>query len=371
MLTREQIIAKATADGPGTWRGETGKTPDTEPTQQEEKESLAELMERCGCKVMSFSRPIPDPKCLLSAGNVGILPVGDFVMVKGKAKSAKSFVCSILAASYIGCGDFGLRRDDGQTPSAVYFDCEQNEANTWRIMRRVLRDLCRRAEEDNDRFTAINMRESGKDERRACIERYITENKPRLAIIDGLADLCDDFNESQGSQELVQWLMRLTSECQFCAVCVLHINGSDDGSAKMRGHLGTEAANKAAEVWSVSKDSGGTVTVTQELCRNKPAEGFLFRIDEGGVPFRVLKSEEQKPTTKSAKSADDGELRETLADIFADHRARKHGELASGIMERLGIGKPLATKRITQATAAGLIAKDDMGSYYITGNEKA
>lgn len=59
-----------------------------------------------------------------------------------------------------------------------------------------------------------------------------------MAVIDGVADLLEDFNDVGQSSEIINSLMRLSAENDVAIINVLHTNKRKDDS-DMKGHLGT------------------------------------------------------------------------------------------------------------------------------------
>ena len=71
-----------------------------------------------------------------------------------------------------------------------------------------------------------------------------------LVIIDGIRDLMYDINSPSESSELINLLMRWSSEYNLHIHTVLHLNKGDDNT---RGHIGTELNNKAETVLQITK----------------------------------------------------------------------------------------------------------------------
>jgi hypothetical protein len=105
----------------------------------------------------------------------------------------------------------------------------------------------------------------------------------RLAVIDGVADLLEDFNDVGQSSKIINSLMRLSAENDVAIINVLHTNKRKDDS-EMKGHLGSLLLQKASDVFEV-KRNGDTFNVTESDCRNIAIPDFSFSIGGDGVPI--------------------------------------------------------------------------------------
>ena len=104
-----------------------------------------------------------------------------------------------------------------------------------------------------------------------------------LVIIDGIRDLMYDINSPSESSDLINLLMRWSSEYNLHIHTVLHLNKGDDNT---RGHIGTELNNKAETVLQITK-STQDVDISEVKAmhiRDKDFEPFAFRINETALP---------------------------------------------------------------------------------------
>ena len=212
----------------------------------------------------------------------GSCPRGDIVAIKAKSKNGKTFLSSLFAAIILGADvpyfDACMKR-----AKVIYFDTEQNPINTYMVVKRIY-TLCGWKGRDNRRFKAFNLRCVELRERMGIIERRISENKPTAVFIDGIADLVNNFNDIDESNNIIQNLMRISAANKCAIFVIIHTNkGKDDNS--MKGHLGTIAWQKCSDVFNVEKKNDDTFFVTETDCRNKPISDFSFKIDEDGIPF--------------------------------------------------------------------------------------
>lgn len=237
----------------------------------------------------------PEPRFTVRLNGVGTLPRGDIQAVKAKSKNGKSFLCTVFVASVMGCKTFQFEAvEDGA--KVLYFDTEQNERNTAALAKRVYSLMGWSTERNNERFKAYSLRSAEISERLPIIARVIQENAPTVAVIDGVADLLEDFNDVGQSSEIINNLMRLSAENDVAIINVLHTNKRKEDS-DMKGHLGTLLLQKASDVFEVKK-SDGTFNVSETDCRNVAVADFSFTIGADGVPMwtpdvKTTKEEEE------------------------------------------------------------------------------
>lgn len=210
------------------------------------------------------------------------LPLGNLSAVKAKAKSGKTFFCSILMSVVLGAQFMDMRcRFAGS--KVLYVDTEQSKFNVVQVCRRV-NILCGQdLKYKNPNFNCLFLRETAKKKRLKKIKKKIRDFQPQLVILDGLRDIIDDINSSQECSEIIEDLMALSSETNSCICCVLHEN---PGSDKMRGHAGTELLNKVTDVYELVRElQEGTedylFKVIETDSRQRPLRDAAFTIQDG------------------------------------------------------------------------------------------
>lgn len=220
----------------------------------------------------------PTLKYLFKQGQMGSSPQGDIIAIKAKSKNGKSFLCTILASVILG-NRFGSLYCSEQNATVLYFDTEQNKTNTHILMSRIHK-MCEWKHENNKYLHVYSLRLMPLEERMKYIEQRIIDHKPNAVFIDGIADLLSDFNDITQSQEAIQNMMTLSSKYKTAVFFVLHTNKSDNN---MKGHLGTLATQKCADVFQVEK-KGNIFHVSESESRNLPIKDFKFTIDDNGIP---------------------------------------------------------------------------------------
>jgi hypothetical protein len=262
-----------------------------------EKETSVEpvgdiIQERKKSLLIDLTEKVPAPQIAISIKNpsnnedIILGTLGDFSLVIGKAKSRKSFFCSIIAAVALGV-NIVLGRLKSHLPedkrNVLYFDTEQSKYYVQKAMQRI----CKLADMENPgNLFGYGLRTLDPRERLEIIETLISETPNLgLVVIDGIKDLITSINDEEQSTMIASKLLKWSEVYNIHIVCVLHQNKGDD---KARGHIGTELQNKAQTVLSVTKDSEDKnySIVSAEFCRDKEPEDFVFEIDQEGIPIQ-------------------------------------------------------------------------------------
>lgn len=319
------------------------------------QEQLNEIAEAAQPKTddyfVDITKNYPEPPFLFYKDSVGFMPCGDISAVKAKSKNGKSHFCAILAAAFLGGRTFDVGTLE-QTHSILWCDTEQAIYNTAKLLRKIYALAGLPTDKQNNRIKIIYLRPKSPKERMRIISREAKRLRPTLVIIDGVADVCENFNDVSESGETINVLMRISAELNCHILCVLHENKSKDDDG-MKGHLGTLLLQKASDVWQVKKD-GDVFTATQTDTRNQPCDPVSFKLDENGVPVKA-----------TAFSKSDEQLARLVGEVFADGKPRRYTQLVKDMTVCGAISERTAKRKVQDAKLRGLISvslKDD--SYY-------
>lgn len=258
---------------------------------------------------------------------------GNFSLVKGKAKSKKSFFINMAIAAAVGKGllQNKLRSllKDGFN-QVLYFDTEQSKYHVQRAVKRI----CTQIDVDiPNNLNTYGLRKSSPSERLKLAE-YAIENTPSLGfvVIDGIRDLITSINDEAEASNIASKLLKWTEEYNIHIVVVLHEN---PGSDKARGHIGTELMNKAETVIAlqVDKYDESVSSVSAGFCRNKAFKPFAFTITDEGLPKiiedYVIQSNSKKGFDVLALSPSD--KFQVLKKVFENGEGFQHSELVNQI----------------------------------------
>lgn len=342
---------------------------------------LSERLEYCKIDILE---DIPPPEIAWevsdsNAGEFNILGThGNFSLVKGKAKSKKSFFINMAIASAVG---HGLFQNKLRSPlkdaynQVLYFDTEQSKYHVQKAVKRVCKQIL---VDIPTNLSTYGLRKSSPSERLSMVE-YAIENTPNLGfvVIDGIRDLITSINDEAESSNMASKLLKWTEEYNIHIVVVLHEN---PGSDKARGHIGTELTNKAETVINleIDKSDDRISIVSAGFCRNKPFESFAFEINEEGIP-QIIEGYDIQP--KSSKKVFDV-LRldaidkfQVLKEVFENGSGFKHTELVTQIQVVLdkkyhgtkgkGVGK--IKQLITESKNEGWLVQKENRQPYTLG----
>jgi hypothetical protein len=356
------------------------------------------LLERLRPYLPDMRKDLSEPYFMLEYNGVPFSPLSGIQAITGKQKNGKTFVLTQLMAAILDDGsgrvrDYlpGLKVPDrtieylGRLPKVLFVDTEMEELNNMRVLRRV-HWLCGwDMRENNERFSKLWLRtmpedvdENGKVTLPVCTKRMnaimdaIELFEPDVVFVDGVRDIVGDFNDNSESAELINKLMRVAQEKNICIWNALHQNPGGDGDGKMRGHLGTELANKVSDTFcSVKNKKNGLInfTVKQLDARGKDVDDWTYEIDDNdikmGIPKIIHVAEPVADDTLSPIVV------KALKDALPNGKSLKYSEIRKQLMETVGVTKNGAQKLIKLARDNGVLLTNDIaGGQVFSFNHK-
>ena len=310
--------------------------------------------------LIDLAKTYSEPSYLIKSGGVGTIPRGDIIAVKAKSKHGKTFLCSIFAAVAMGA-EWGSLSAAEKDCKVMFIDTEQNEKNVARVARRIHALVNIDIHKNSGRLLCYALRKMDMNKRWQFIQDRVSEERPDLLIIDGIADLIADFNNIAESQEIIGKLMATSTEFNLSIIFVLHTNKSKDDS-NMKGHLGTMAVQKCSDVFEVVKNVA-TFNVSVSECRNIPISEFSFILDNDGVPHP---STVEKSAAKG-QSKVEAELRRLLPKVFDFQTRLRYCQLKTAYIQAAGgidlCSDGTAKNRIKSAMEMGLIVQNEEGEF--------
>jgi len=218
---------------------------------------------------------------------------GNFSCISGASKSKKTFLKSLLIASYIGGQSTNYARNiKGHRDKDKFildFDTEQSKWHSQRVFKRVPRitNLEYLKGSKYEFYKPFYLRRYNYKERLQFIEWCLLESQYKDNIgfvnIDGFADLVADVNDLVSCNELVAKLLKWTDISQCHLTGILHLN---PGTNKITGHLGSAVMKKAETVCMLEVDENDPnfTKVSFPLTRGFPIDDFRFSVNEYGLP---------------------------------------------------------------------------------------
>ena len=174
----------------------------------------------------------------------GLGGFGELYTITGADKSGKTRLKNWLVQSCL-TGDFVESwKVDIQGKNIIDIDTEQSAADTWKNMSYIMKDAGLTTTPEN--YYNFSVGEHDLNDMLAFIE-YSIERVGNVGafFLDGIVDLCPDYNDLKASQALIKHIRHLSIKHGVLFFSILH-NARSTGGA--RGHLGTESLNKSKVV---------------------------------------------------------------------------------------------------------------------------
>ncbi|MBQ0153854.1 MAG: AAA family ATPase, partial [Bacteroidales bacterium] len=241
--------------------------------------NIVETLQKCR---ITPSADIQPHEFLYSWNNKPMLARGELIAISGKAKSGKTYVCSIFAALASCESVLGLTGRPGA--KVLWIDTEQSEDSTQEILCGRIGALIGHTP-DPEQYIVYNLRQQHWQDRLTLVTSAICMHTPDLVIFDGIRDVVGDINDYQQAQDVITKLLSIASMFNTCIVCVLHQNKAIEDKT-LRGALGTELQNKSFETYECSKDQDTLLfTMKQTATRKYDISSKLnFSVNDTGLP---------------------------------------------------------------------------------------
>ncbi len=309
---------------------------------------------------IDLSIEIPEREPLItqeSSGSVLLYRRGIHV-VKGKQKAGKTFYNAILMTALTNPDGYCDLTPSSNVNKVLFVDTEQDYGDVVKVAQRVHELNDWDLKKNQASFGIISLRGYGIDERKIEIENHIRVFKPDVVVIDGIVDLCRDFNSPQESHEIVTQLMQWTEEYDVAIITTLHTNKGDQN---MRGHLGTILSQKADNVIEISKIDclHPCVDCKVSESRHKPIDNFSFRIVESSITGNAL----PELYVQIAQSQQSNKHQDMFKAVLT--KPMKYTELANAVMKYTDRKEASASRYIKTAVTDEII-KNNEGLYEIS-----
>lgn len=216
--------------------------------------------------------------------HIGLGGDGDLVNFFGREKTRKSAAAACAASCFLAGGKHeSLQfKADFEGRNLVHFDTEQSEYYHHKLGKQMLFQAGLSPDEHPSNFYSFHIMPYTKLDRLNFV-RYSIEKTPNIGcvLIDGIVDLCRNYNDLEESSDLVTFIMNMGSKYNYLTLDVLH-NARSTGSA--RGHLGTELLNKAQCNINVTKeeDNKHSTLKIQSIRGDSEPKAFDFWHNEYG-----------------------------------------------------------------------------------------
>ena len=295
---------------------------------------------------------VPQHDFLFRWGDRPCFARGELVALTGKAKSGKTFVCSMLMALAVRPQLMGLSRLHDEPLRVVWIDTEQSEDSTHEILCHRIGALIGQPIPD-DQFFVYNLRRDNWQDRLHWAHLCIVQAKPDLVIFDGIRDVVGDINNYTEAQTVLDKLLSIASWSGACIVCVLHQNKALEDKT-LRGALGTELQNKSYETYECQKDLDTRLFTLRQTATRKYdiTQKLEFTVNAEGLPI---------PSDNEYRESDNTEQSLNAAEVFNTILAGKElraGELRTQTKMHFQIRNDDTFKRLfAQALNEGIITR--------------
>ncbi|MDI9536511.1 MAG: hypothetical protein QM280_01345 [Bacteroidota bacterium] len=285
--------------------------------------------------ILDYTKDVKAPETVLQIGENPTFTRGNISCISGKAKSRKSFLIALFVGDLI-----------KESCKVLLIDTEQGTYHITKSAQRILQLADISLFEKSNNLIVLTLREKDTKARRELTEQAIKYYTPDIVFIDGIRDLIYSINDEHEATEIINLLMRLSSEQNTHICSVLHENKGDNNT---RGHIGTELMNKSETIISVTKD-GDLSKVEPKYCRNIDFETFYFRINENSLPEKA--TPEAMPTEKEKKI-------KLYQNAFADKKQLAFNELVMYVMNHCFNNKGQCISENTAKQRVKRAANDD------------
>ncbi|WP_157830331.1 AAA family ATPase [Siphonobacter sp. SORGH_AS_0500] len=210
------------------------------------------------------SKPVTQSAPLLELNGTGIFRRGTVNMIQGRFGSHKSRLAELLASRMImrpGCTNnfLGFKTPYQERFAVLFIDTERSvKEELPPVLQRIRKQAGYDPYNDPDGFYYTSLKDLDRKERLNAVREYLSYIRKQTSyhlciFLDVLTDCARSFNDDSDALNLLDFLGKLTDEHNATVFTVVHENPSGV-EAKARGHVGTEATNKASTVLSIGYD---------------------------------------------------------------------------------------------------------------------
>ena len=182
--------------------------------------------------------------------NIGSLQ--NYCTFAGIPKSGKSTILAALVSTIYFTGNlWGMKLNlPHDRQKVAYFDTESADVEFYNQADKIRKFADR--QNISDKLLMYQVREDSPDTIRLMIEHLISKHlEISVIFIDGLLDLCINYNSEEETRLLTNWLKRITKQYNILIITVIHL-GKKDGETL--GHLGSNSDRWAQSTLIITKD---------------------------------------------------------------------------------------------------------------------
>lgn len=302
--------------------------------------------------LVNLSEGSQDLPYLLYYKGVGMFPRGNIQTLLGERKSGKTTVARMFIAAMFKGRYLDFKTEDGAGLKILIADTEQAPYNVEQNTRRIHIAAGLNPYRNNPDLLVLQLRPYDKAERLRIVCEEVGRFCPDFVLLDGVVDVCQDFNDAKESGKTITALLKLSADCDCAILCVMHFN--KDGETA-RGHLGAELQNKSTECYEV-KRNGSRTEVKPMYCRDKEIPPFAFEVDADGDNEQITLFS-CTPCTKEDKEKAD--LCDLMRQVFDKGEPMRSTDVTNEIIRIKHVEKRAAIGMLSRAAQLGIVSKGE------------
>lgn len=289
-------------------------------------------------------------------GEDGLIISRNIIVVKGAEKSGKSALCTAFVAAALGGEALGIKCGLDK-PRVLWIDTEQPKPTFRQRIGAAVKLSGAELAQVADRLDCAALNGLRPKECAEAVPWLVRRLNPDLVVLDGYAQLSEDFNNNMESQAVTTTLKAVAEECGCAIIGVIHTNKRDDSA---KGHLGGELQHAASEVFEVRKsaldDGTALAEVLNPINRFAPVQPMTLHLMDG---FAIEDGGQVMGRIREDKRADEAaELREMFRQVFVGRDSMTYKELRGRFSELYGVSERTAARRAKEAEKDGTLVKD-------------
>lgn len=303
-----------------------------------------------GCLVDIWAEDEDEAACLFEKEGAGLMASNNLHLVRGREKTGKSAFGVLLITAALG-GEFLGVLACKKSMRVTWIDTEQ-DLSTLTMKARKAVEMAQDGE-NGERLSVYSVKSLSPAERLKTVLEAIRESRADFVFLDGLADLCADFNDQRESAQVVGELVNVAEETRCALLTVVHTSKTDKTEA--RGHVGAIAQQKAGEVYEVRRGTGSSVAdVVQVLSRFAGVPDIAF---EFGGEFALLPA--YGGQTRQQRRVED--LQKAFSKLLAGGSPLPYSILANEYARLKGCSQRHAKEAIREAKKREIVRASKQG----------
>jgi RecA-family ATPase len=288
-----------------------------QPTAEEqEKKQLRQVLRETR---ICTDTEVPPEEYALEVDEKGIFALRDIHAIKAKQKAGKTTALKVFIAALL-LGVMFRVKSLLEKPRIVFFDTEQSRTDTKLILDDVAQMTGLPPDVIDSQVSLHSLRRIDQEQLLPLLEVVLEDEKPQVAMLDGVVEFVASFNDESESKRLIKELLKLSDQHNCAIICVLHTNKADEDH-NMRGHLGTMLAQKSATVLECTKEKGSSViTVKCSEARHEEMPEWSISFDDEG---HIVDADEQRRLLLEQRKAELLQKRQEALDKEKKERLEK------------------------------------------------